>query len=261
MTIVSRVAQELHRARVSGTPIPRIIGGLLTSIDDAYEVQREIISQSNLTPAGWKVGATSNDVQFLFGTDEPITARMFDKYCFKSGSSVPIFESFHPQIESEFAFRMGQDLPSRDETYKRDEILDAVRSLIPALEIVACRYEGGFEAQGVIALTSDMSANSEWIAGSEYGDWRETNLKEHRICLFKNGIGVANGTGRNVLGDPLTVLEWAVNHLSRLGDGVKSGEIISTGTCTGLVPAAVGDSFKADFGDLGIVEVHCAEKE
>ncbi|MBC8451604.1 MAG: hypothetical protein H8D70_00090 [Rhodospirillaceae bacterium] len=34
-----------------------------------------------------------------------------------------------------------------------------------------------------------------------------------------------------------------------------AGEIISTGTCTGLLDVAPGDAVVADFGELGAVEI------
>ena len=38
-------------------------------------------------------------------------------------------------------------------------------------------------------------------------------------------------------------------------DGIKAGEVVSTGTCTGVTPIAPGQTLVADFGDLGRVEV------
>ena len=71
----------------------------------------------------------------------------------------------------------------------------------------------------------------------------------------RDGETVAEGVGANALGDPLNVLEWTANHLSALGDGIKAGEVVSTGTCTGVTPIAPGETLIADFGTLGCVEV------
>jgi 2-keto-4-pentenoate hydratase len=37
------------------------------------------------------------------------------------------------------------------------------------------------------------------------------------------------------------------------GRGLKSGEIVMTGTCSGLTPIEAGDEARADFGELGQV--------
>ncbi len=70
---------------------------------------------------------------------------------------------------------------------------------------------------------------------------------------------MAEGVGANALGDPLNVLEWTANHLSALGDGIKAGEVVSTGTCTGVTPIAAGETLIADFGTLGRVEVRSSK--
>ena len=78
--------------------------------------------------------------------------------------------------------------------------------------------------------------------------------------LYVNGAFVVEGVGANALGDPLNVLEWTANHLSALGDAILAGEIITTGTCTGVTPVSAGDIAVADFGDLGRVEVRISSK-
>ena len=62
------------------------------------------------------------------------------------------------------------------------------------------------------------------------------------------------------LGDPLTVLEWTASHLSALGDGIKAGEVVSTGTCTGVTLIAPDETFVADFEELGRIEVRFVRK-
>ena len=69
--------------------------------------------------------------------------------------------------------------------------------------------------------------------------------------MMINGVLRGTGTGDRALGDPLNVLLWLANQQSTEGRGLKSGEIVSTGTCTGLDPVLPGDRVQADFGDLG----------
>jgi 2-keto-4-pentenoate hydratase len=73
-----------------------------------------------------------------------------------------------------------------------------------------------------------------------------------------NGAVKGEGTGARALGDPVNVLVWLANQQSRSGRGLLSGEIVSTGTCTGLDSVVAGDEAVADFGSLGKVEVRFA---
>ena len=41
--------------------------------------------------------------------------------------------------------------------------------------------------------------------------------------------------------------------------GLKAGQIISTGTCTGLIGVKPGDTAVCDFGGLGAVEIQFTE--
>jgi 2-keto-4-pentenoate hydratase len=53
----------------------------------------------------------------------------------------------------------------------------------------------------------------------------------------------------------MNVLVWLANQQSRFGRGLAAGDIVSTGTCTGLDRVAPGDRALADFGSLGQVEL------
>ena len=53
----------------------------------------------------------------------------------------------------------------------------------------------------------------------------------------------------------MAVVEWTANHISKMGEPILSGEVVTTGTCTGLIQASPGDRFVADFGELGVVDV------
>ena len=64
------------------------------------------------------------------------------------------------------------------------------------------------------------------------------------------------GHGRNVLGDPRVALAWLANELRARGVMLRSGEVVTTGTCHPPLPIKAGDHFAADFGRLGKVSVY-----
>ena len=144
--------------------------------------------------------------------------------------------------------------------YSQDEVIDAVDALLPAIEIVGGRFEGGFNRIGPIRLIADMVAHTAFVSGQETTNWRGIDLRSHSVSLFKNGEQVGEGTGSLVLGDPLLVLHWTANHLLDRGESIKAGQIVTTGTCTGITPVAEDDVFTADFGTLGKVEVRIVPK-
>jgi 2-keto-4-pentenoate hydratase len=48
-------------------------------------------------------------------------------------------------------------------------------------------------------------------------------------------------------------LTWLANELSRTGIGMKAGQMISTGTLTGMLRPKAGETFVGDFGPYGSV--------
>jgi 2-keto-4-pentenoate hydratase len=66
------------------------------------------------------------------------------------------------------------------------------------------------------------------------------------------------GTGASALGDPRKVLDWVINKLSRDGVSLAKGQVLSTGTCTGVVKLEPGQVAVGDFGTLGKIEVRFA---
>jgi len=249
------LAARLWRARTAGGVLPRAAADGLAGENDAYAVQRRIAEIAGLRRAGWKVATTSAAAQELLLTDGPSTGPMFADHCHASGAVLAVFAGQSASVESEFAFRFDGALSPRGAPYTLDEVLAAVGAVVPAIEVVGCRFEGGFEGLGAVRLIADMAANTGWVQGPERADWRAMDLKAHRVSLARNGRRVADGVGANALGDPLRVLEWTANHLSRLGDGLRAGEVVSTGTCTGVTAVKPGDRLAADFGVLGRVEV------
>ncbi len=69
---------------------------------------------------------------------------------------------------------------------------------------------------------------------------------------------MAAGFGRDVLGHPLNALAWLANEGDLAGRPLMEGDIVSTGSCTGMKPVGRGSMSTADFGPMGRVEVSFA---
>jgi 2-keto-4-pentenoate hydratase len=66
---------------------------------------------------------------------------------------------------------------------------------------------------------------------------------------------VREGHGANVLGDPRDALAWLVNELSSLGLTLRSGIIVTTGTCCAPLDVRPGETLAVDFGPFGSASV------
>jgi 2-keto-4-pentenoate hydratase len=226
----------------------------VTTLDDAYRIQRAATERWDDEIAGWKVGATARQVQKLFGVAEPAYGPVFRKTVFQSPARPPAKNFHHLMLESEFAFRFGTDLPRRATLYSREEILSAVDALIPAFEIISPRFNR-LAADKFPQVVADYCANGGAVLGTPAGNWRAIDLPAHAVKLFMGGAFRQEGKGAAVLDDPVNVLEWFVNKLSAQGQALSKGQFVLTGTMTGIHTAEPGQQAMADFGDLGKVEV------
>jgi 2-keto-4-pentenoate hydratase len=216
-----------------------------------YAVQQALGELAGGT-IGWKIAATSKAGQQHIGVDGPLTGRLYERFAYQSGATVPMSHLQMRVAEAEFAFRLGRDLPPRGRAYERDEVIQAVAALHLAIEVPDSRYRE-FAKVGGAQLVADDTCAAYFVLGPEARDWRGIDLAQHAVAAHKNGAPAGTGSGAAVLGDPRLALTWIANELSQRGLGLKAGEVVTTGTCVTPVPIARGDAVVMDFGALGTV--------
>jgi len=227
---------------------------------EGYRIQARLDALSAAPLFGWKIAATSAAGQAHIGVDGPLAGRLLKERVIPNGGVCPFGANHMRVAEIEFAFRMGTTLTPRAQAFSVEEILEAVATLHPSIEIPDSRYEA-FERVGAPQLIADNACAHYFVEGPEApAFWRDVDLAAHRVTGSVNDESFA-GVGSNVLGDPRVALQWLANELSQLGIPLAAGQLVSTGTC--LQPMAIkrGDRISADFGALGAVSVRMAREE
>jgi 2-keto-4-pentenoate hydratase len=222
---------------------------------EGYAIQAHLEQRSNAPLFGWKIAATSRAGQAHINVDGPIGGRILAERVLENGAAVPLGANHMRVAEVEFAFRMGRDLPPRETAYDLHEVLSAVESLHPAIEVPDSRFDD-FTSVGAPQLIADNSCAHLFILGPPAtADWRKMDLVEHPVAGRVAGGIERQGKGANALGDPRVALTWLANELSRLKIILKAGQVVTTGTC--IVPLEVegGDEVLGSLGALGDVSV------
>jgi 2-keto-4-pentenoate hydratase len=220
-----------------------------------YSAQREIVALSGQDVVGWKIAATSAAGQKHIGVTEPLAGPLLSNRVLADAATVPLDGNIMMVAEAEFAFTFARALPGRANPYTQGEVLDAVASLHPAIEVPDSRYND-FVKVGAPQLIADTACADWFVLGAPTPlDWRSRDLAAHAVDVYRNGEKVTTGTGTNVLGDPRIALTWLVNELSTYGDGIGAGQFVTTGTCIVPLPIRPGDRVRADFGEFGAVNV------
>jgi len=253
--MIQDAARALLDARKNGTLVePEILAGIAT-LADAYEVQKTQLQLSGETVAGWKIGATALAAQEILGIGHPILGPVSASTVFQSGVDVKIRPNEALFIETEFAVTLGSDLPARVTPYSRDEVASTISDIHACFELVGCRLASGLKGAGHM-IVADHGVNAGVVLGGEISRDHWNRLGEIPVDLDKNGARVASGTCGATIWDHLfDAVAWVANQQGNVARRLQAGDLILTGTCTGLLPLAPGDIFRATFGDIAQVEV------
>jgi 2-keto-4-pentenoate hydratase len=238
--------------------------------EDGYAAQAFLEERTASPLFGWKIAATSVAGQKHINVTGPLAGRLLAEKAIdlsrRSGdlssvarsakeaakAELPFGVNHMKVAEAEFAFRMARDLPPRSQPYSVDEVLAAVATLHPAIEVPDSRFDD-FTIVGAPSLIADNACAHQFVLGpGATTDWRALDLVEH-TAIGTAGDLTREGKGANVLGDPRVALAWLANELSGLGITLKAGEVVTTGTCLVPLPIQSGSAIDMDFGVLGRV--------
>ena len=247
-----KAAELIWRCWRDGTAIPALPAELRPADrPEAYAIQARYEAMSGKPIRGWKIAATSEAGQKHIGVDGPIAGRLLADRVFEDGATLAFGHNRMAVAEAEFAFRMARDLPPRETEYRVEDVLAAVDSLHPAIEVPDSRFVP-FERAGAAQLIADNACTHDFVLGAAMpGTWRDVDLVTHRVTATVEDRVTHEGIGANVLGDPRIALTWIANELSRFGMTLGAGQVVTTGTCAVPLPVGPGDIVSVDYGELG----------
>lgn len=248
------IIDALRAARLSGEKLPTYPGPTPSSMPEAFAIQSAVRTTIGWTLAGWKIGCTSERAQKALHTDGPFPGPLYRERIYPAGTHVETLASNSRTTEPEVAFTLAHDLPARDEPWSVDEVLDAVATVHPSIEIVNPRLPKGFNdvvewyvADGGLSHALVLGPGVKPLKRAEYA--KITN----RIAI--NGISKYTGVASNALGGPELALAWLANSLIGKGLFLRSGDVVTTGVITDVFETEIGDFVKASYDLIGDVSV------
>lgn len=217
------------------------------TVDDSYAIQDIVTQKLGVKIAGWKTSAPDT-------VSIPIAAPIYSDVMFKSGAKIPSSQFFVIGIEGEIAFRIARDLPLGPNPYRREDLLEAVGELVPAIEVVDTRMLNGLSENKKLVL-ADNQSNGGLVVGAGISNWHGLDFTKLEAAVTVNGKTEYCGVDGNRAGDMIKLLTWAANHCANRGLPFSAGDIITTGTYTGLLFVEPGSQVDVDFPAIGRVEV------
>jgi len=239
--IETDIARLLLTARRDGAPA-RIE---VADPAQAYAVQRLVMAELGEI-GGWKVGADGPEAP-------PNCAPLPASHVVRAPHvfEAPLFTQ--REVESEICFTFGAGLPPRGKPYVVEDILAAIETCQPGIEILQSRLEAP-ETAPRLALLADFIQHGGFAWGEPIADWRTTDFAVMRICQTIEGAPPIERTG-NPAGDMARLMVWLANEGAVWAGGIKRGQIVTCGSWTGKSRAAQGAQVCAAFSGAAPVQI------
>ena len=129
----------------------------------------------------------------------------------------------------------------------------AAATALAAIEVVDTRFQS-YSGTPPLDRLCDCMSNGALVCGAPREDWRGLDLARLPVTLTADGEVIARSVGGHANGDPLLPAVALANEL-RTGPGIAAGQIVTTGTFTGLLFARPGMRIVASFEGFAPVEL------
>src|SRR5580704_1778548 len=239
-------AAMLLDARRTNMPIEDLPAALRpTTLDEAYFIQdRLAIAYGEI--GGWKVGAPTAEAT-------PMFAPMPLAWIASNDALLGGRHRFRG-LEAEIAFLMGKDLPPREQAYSRDEVVAAIASCHPAIEVMESGLTDPLKAEK-LSMIADLQMHGAFVYGAAVTNWQRIDFSKEHVTLAVNGIVRVDRTGSNTSGDLMRLLPWLANEGAARTSGLKAGQWVTTGSWTGLSLGTAGSCVDVRFSTAGEVDL------
>ncbi len=209
--------------------------------EQAYLVQRAVMAELGGIGA-WKVGSPHPTGPF---TCAPLPATGVQD----SPGHVSTEHCTDAGVEAEIAVKLARDLPPRDAPYGSEEVLAAIASAHPAIEVLQSRYVDPDRVDPLSALADSLS-HFGLVVGPAIAGWPSIDLEAEQVALIVNGQEMKRRTG-NPGGGMLRLLTWLANHGAHWAGGLRAGQYVTTGSWTGKDFVAPGAEVRIAFDHAG----------
>jgi len=209
--------------------------------EQAYLIQRAIMAELGGI-GGWKVGSPGPTGAISCA---PLPAAGVQA----SPGHVATEQCTDQGVEAEIAVRLGHDLPAREAPYGPEEVMAAIGSAHPAIEVLQSRYVDADHVDPLSHL-ADSLAHFGLVVGPAIAGWRSIDLAAERVALVVNGETMKRRIG-NPAGDMLRLLVWLANHGAHWAGGLRAGQYVTTGSWTGKDFVAPGAELRVMFDHAG----------
>jgi hypothetical protein len=195
---------------------------------------------------GWKVGAPAPGA-------EPGAAPLPASGLHRTGASLigPPWEL--RGVEVEVALRLGRDLGAEAAALPLSGLQACFDAVLPVIEVVETRLTD-WRDSAPLAQAADLHNHGALVLGAPAPlAPAQLDLRTVIAYLAFDGQPVASARGANPAGDVWRLLRWLAVHAAARGLPLRAGQVVTTGSCSGLLFAPTGARVEADLKGIGRV--------
>jgi len=230
-----------------GPPVPDSIA----PADEAQAYRIQALVSAELGPiGGWKVGAPGPSAP-------PNCAPLPASALFHAPKTLDSTVFTQREVESEICFRFAADLPPRRLRYEAPEVIAAISTCQPGIEILQSRLANPDQASA-LALLADSIQTGAFIWGEPIAHWQTVDFASMRIRQTIEGGPTKESVG-NPAGDMIRLMLWLANTGAVWAGGIKAGQIVTCGSWTGKTKAPATSEAVAAFTDASPVVLRFAK--
>ncbi len=210
----------------------------------AYHIQRHVADTFSAI-GGWKVGAAGPEI-IQCG---PMPTSGVVPSPAKLSSATHTLRG----VEAEVAFQLGHDLPLRATPYTRDEVIAALATAHPVIEVLESRFLDP-DAVSVFTNLADTQSHGGFVYGPGRVDWHKIDFTHETVEQYVDGSLQMTHTG-NPAGDMIRLVVWLANEGSAWAGGLKAGQFVTCGSWTGKTLVGPCATVRVHFPSLGEASV------
>lgn len=213
------------------------------NVKDAYLVQEAVLQrlEPGQRPVAWKVSPVRD------GSD-PLASPVPTAGVLASPAIIRANERLLLGVECEIAFRFGE-APRAQMTEAHDP-LESIAEAIVLMELCITRLQDWSSASPMWRL-ADFQSHGAFVLGSGRSDWRAIDYARQEAELRVDGRTVARTVSGHATRDLAPLVAWTVRHCARRGMPLAAGDIVTTGTWTGLTAVRPVEELAAIFPGIG----------
>lgn len=213
------------------------------NVKDAYLVQEGVLRRlsGGRRPTAWKVSPVRD------GSD-PLASPVPPACVYASPATMHAGERLLLGVECEIAFRF-QSAPRVERTEAHDP-LESIGEAVVLMELCETRLANWSEASPMWRL-ADFQSHGAFIVGSGRSDWRAIDYAHQEAELRIDGRAATRTVGGHATRDLESLVAWTVRHCARRGMPLAAGDIVTTGTWTGLMAVRPVEELVAFFPGIG----------